>query len=149
MLTEEQRIRAREADKRYREKHLEKCRKKYKDRYDKNKKSEIERNAKYHRDNREKIAQRNRNRRHGITQDWFEVKVKEQDNRCAVCHKVFEMTPHIDHNHGCCPLLRSCDKCRRDFLCNSCNVMIGMSLESEEILQSAIQYVRKYKTQLQ
>jgi hypothetical protein len=57
----------------------------------------------------------------------FIAKAKEQDNRCAVCHKEFESTPHIDHNHGCCPKLRSCDKCRRDLLCSPCNVMIGMS----------------------
>src|ERR1700731_4789989 len=85
MLTEEQRIRAREADKRYRKNHPEKCKKKDQDRYRNNRESEIERNAKYHRDNREKVAQRNRNRRHGINQEWFDAKAKEQDNRCAVC----------------------------------------------------------------
>jgi hypothetical protein len=149
MLTEEQRVRAREADKRYRERHPEKAKQKDRYRYLNNRESEIERNAKYHRDNREKVAQRNRNRRHGITQEWFEAKVASQDNRCAVCRRVFELTPHIDHNHACCPLLRSCDKCRRDLLCSACNVMIGMSLESEETLQSAIQYVRKHKGQYQ
>ena len=149
MLTEEQRIRAREADRRYRKNHTEKCKKKDRDRYLNNKESEIERNAEYHRDNREKVAQRNRNRRHGINQEWFDAKVKKQDNRCAICYKEFESTPHIDHNHACCPVLRSCDKCRRGLLCSSCNVMIGMSQESEENLQAAILYIRKYKTQLQ
>lgn len=149
MLTEEQRIRAREADKRYRESHSEKCKQKDRDRYYNNREAEIERNAKYHRDNREQVARRNRNRRHRLTQEQFDAKVAKQDNKCAICHKSFEETSHIDHNHACCPKLRSCDKCRRDLLCSPCNVLIGMSFESEEILQSAIQYVRKYKGQLQ
>jgi hypothetical protein len=147
MLTEEQRLRAREADKRYRKNHPEKCKQKDKDRYLKNPEAEIARNAKYHRDNREKVAQRNRNRRHSITQEWFEAKVKEQDSRCAICHKEFESTPHIDHNHACCPKLRSCDKCRRDLLCSACNVMIGMSGESETVLQSAIVYVKRHSVE--
>jgi len=149
MLTEEQRQRQREADKRYRENHPEKCRQKQHDRYYNNREAEIERNAKYHRDNREQVARRNRNRRHRLTQEQYDAKVAKQDNKCAICYKSFEETPHIDHNHACCPKLRSCDKCRRDLLCGPCNVLIGMSFESEEILQSAIQYVRKYKGQLQ
>lgn len=110
-----------------------------------NKEKELSRNAKYHRDNKEKIARRRRNTRHGITQEWFDEKVKSQDNRCAICKKEFVDTPHIDHNHKCCPKLRSCDKCRRDLLCTTCNVLVGMAQESVEVLQFAIQYVLKYK----
>ena len=109
------------------------------------KKEEIARSAQYYRDNKEAQRLRHRNTRHHITQDWFDNKMVEQDHKCAICQKAFEKTPHIDHDHNCCPPLKSCDKCRRDLLCERCNVMIGMSCESEIILVRAIQYVRKHK----
>src|SRR5882672_6290840 len=105
--------------------------------YDSHRDSELQRNRQYHQDNKERIARRRRNTRHGITQ--------EQDNRCAICYKEFEETPHIDHKHSCCPSLRSCDRCRRSLLCSSCNVMIGMAQESPEILGNAIQYLKGYQ----
>ncbi len=113
--------------------------------YENHKEAEIARNAKYHRDNKEKVNRRVRNRRHGITQEWFDAKVEEQDNRCAVCGREFEETPNIDHSHECCPDLRSCEKCRRGLLCAPCNVLIGMAKESIEVLSNAIQYLKEYQ----
>src|SRR5215469_2049794 len=104
--------------------------------YEAHKEQELQRNREYHRSNKERIARRRRNTRHGITQEWFDAKRAEQENRCAICKKEFAETPHIDHKHSCCPSLRSCEKCRRDLLCANCNVLIGMSLESTEILSS-------------
>lgn len=145
MLTEEQRQRQREADKRYRENHPEKCKQKDHDRYYNNREAEIERNAKYHRDNREQVARRNRNRRHRLTQEQYEAKLAEQDNKCAICHRIFEKTPHVDHNHECCSLLRSCDKCRRGLLCDDCNLGLGRFKDSIEVLTNAIQYLKGYQ----
>ncbi len=113
--------------------------------YEKHKDAEIARNAEYYRNNKDKVNRRVRNRRHGITQEWFDAKVKEQDNRCAVCGKEFEETPNIDHNHKCCLSLKSCEKCRRSLLCAPCNVLIGMAQESIEILSNAIQYLKGYQ----
>jgi len=113
--------------------------------YDNHKEAELERNRQYHQNNKEKVARRRRNTRHGITQEWFDSKVQEQDSHCAVCGKVFEQTPNIDHNHSCCPDLRSCEKCRRGLLCAACNVMIGMAKDSIEILSSGIEYLKGYQ----
>ena len=113
--------------------------------YDKHRESELERNRKYCRDNKEKVARQRRNYRHGITQQWFDSKSEEQQNRCAICGKRFEDTPHIDHNHECCPKLKSCEKCRRGLLCAPCNVMIGMAQESIEVLSNAIEYLKGYQ----
>src|SRR5579864_99349 len=86
---------------------------KYKRYYDKHRDEVLQKNAKYLKEKKVKVNQRVRNRRHGITQEWFDSKVQEQDSRCAVCGKRFEETPNIDHNHECCPDLKSCEKCRR------------------------------------
>jgi recombination endonuclease VII len=118
---------------------------KYKRYYDKHREEVLEKNAVYLKENKEKVNRRVRNRRHGITQEQLDVKMAEQNNCCAVCGKEFQETPHIDHNHACCPKLRSCDKCRRGLLCAPCNVMIGMAQESIEVLTNAIQYLKGYQ----
>jgi Recombination endonuclease VII len=113
--------------------------------YENHKEQSLARNAQFYRDNKEAQAKRHRNTRHGITQEWFDSKLVEQDNKCAVCRKPFERTPHIDHDHKCCPKLKSCDKCRRGLLCEGCNIGLGMLQENPEILSNAIQYVNSYK----
>lgn len=112
--------------------------------YEKHKSAELERNKEYIKNNREKVNRTRRNYRHGITQEWFDAKLAEQNNCCALCGELFVETPRIDHKHSCCPPLKSCDKCRRDLVCNSCNVLIGMCRESEEILLKGIQYLRRH-----
>jgi hypothetical protein len=118
---------------------------KYKRYYDKHRDEILEKNANYLKENREKVNRRVRNHRHGITQDWFDAKIEQQDNRCAVCGREFTETPNIDHDHNCCLDLRSCEKCRRGLLCAPCNVLIGMAKESIEVLSNAIQYLKGYQ----
>ena len=144
MTLETRRLKMREADKRYRLKHPDRCKAKDKKRYLNNKDSEIARNAKYHRENRRKVNERTRNRRHRITQEWFDAKLAGQDNRCALCGTPFEKTPHIDHNHDCCTPLRSCDNCRRDLLCDDCNLGLGRFKDNIEVLLKAAEYLRRW-----
>jgi hypothetical protein len=113
--------------------------------YENHKAAELARNAQYYRDNKEVQAKRHRNNRHGITQEWFDAKMIEQDSKCAICHKPFTDTPHIDHNHECCPQLKSCDKCRRGLLCEDCNLGLGRFKDDTTVLANAIQYVNSYK----
>jgi hypothetical protein len=109
---------------------------------------EKERNKKYYSsyypENRTRIKSRSRNSRHKITQEWFENKKLEQDNRCLLCLQPFVETPHVDHNHNCCPPLKSCDKCRRGLLCKDCNLGLGRFKDNIEALERAIQYLRSY-----
>jgi len=112
--------------------------------YEKHKESELQRNRVYHQDNKSKVNLRHRNTRHRITQEWFDAKIEEQNNHCAVCQKEFQGTPHIDHNHQCCPKLRSCDKCRRDLLCEDCNLGLGRFFDSVTLMQNAIQYIERH-----
>ena len=112
--------------------------------YEKHKESELERNRQYHQDNKEIIRIRHRNNRHHITQEWFDAKIEEQNNRCALCQEEFKKTPHIDHNHNCCSPLTSCDKCRRDLLCEDCNLGLGRFFDSVTLMQNAIQYIERH-----
>jgi len=144
-ITEKQK----EADRRYRERHPEKCKEKDRRRYLENKETELVRNASYYMRNRDAQRIKHRNRRHQITQEWFDKKLVEQNNCCAICNMPLVDTPHIDHNHKCCPPLRSCDKCRRDLLCKDCNLGLGRFKDNIEVLQKAIQYLQRHNNDSQ
>lgn len=145
MTPEEKKVRQSVADKKYRLAHPEKCKAKDQKRYEENKESERVRNSSYYMLNREVQKVKHRDNRHHIEPGWFDAKKAEQDNRCAICLKEFIDTPHIDHNHECCPPLKSCEKCRRDLLCGDCNLGLGRFKDDVEILERAIQYLKHHK----
>ena len=134
-----------ENDRRWRRENIEKAKANNRAWYSRNRQQELKRNAAYLKKTAKQVNQRVRLRRHNLTQEQHEVKIAEQNNCCAICRKIFDRTPNIDHNHACCPKLRSCEKCRRGLLCSACNVMIGMAQESIEVLSNAIQYLKGYQ----
>ena len=151
MRISEKRKRQRIADKKFRLAHLEQCRKKDKKRYEENRESELARNKAYYPSyysrHGDRIRRERKNRRHGITQEWFDAKLAEQNNCCALCQQPFEGTPHIDHDHRCCPAQKSCDKCRRGLLCKDCNLGLGRFKDDAKVLELALRYARKYERQ--
>lgn len=73
-----------------------------------------------------------RNSKYKITSEYFDALLAKQDNKCAICHKVFTNEtkyhqPWVDHDHSCCPEGRSCGKCIRGLLCAICYVPIVIS----------------------
>ena len=94
--------------------------------------------------NKEKRAEACRKYDHQVTPEWFENQMKEQDGKCAICQQPLSR-PDIDHDHACCPTRKSCGKCNRGLLCRSCNTFIGLAQESVEVLQNAIEYLKKYQ----
>lgn len=85
-------------------------------------------------------------RRYGITPSEVYFMYKNQRGRCAICKKRgdvkelgFTKYPRlcIDHNHKTGQV--------RGLLCSHCNLSIGHARESEELLRSAIRYLRKFK----
>ena len=64
------------------------------------------------------------------------MKEMAQDGRCAICNGKFEFMC-VDHCHKTGKV--------RDLLCNLCNLMVGVSRESTEILGSAMEYLKKHK----
>ena len=150
--SEERRKRQRAADKKYRLNNPEKCKDKDRKRYEENKESELARNKAYYptyyEKNKEKIKTGRRNRLHGIDSTWFDAKMAEQDNKCALCRLPFEKTPHVDHDHTCCNTRWCCGQCKRGLLCVDCNLGLGRLKDNIEVLERAIEYLRSYKNEL-
>ena len=81
---------------------------------------------------------------HGLTLDQYHSLVEKQDFRCIVCSVVPDDSYggshdgfHIDHDHVSGRV--------RGLLCKHCNVGIGMLKDSEEVLLSAVEYLRSHK----
>lgn len=77
---------------------------------------------------------------YGLTPEWYEEKLKEQDNRCAICgiyhEEIKRKRLDVDHCHNSGRI--------RGLLCNRCNTGIGQLKDNKEILQNAISYLKKY-----
>ena len=62
-----------------------------------------------------------------------------QDNKCAICGKEFTKTRMvIDHNH--------ITKLNRGLLCSLCNFALGALEENPVFFNSAIDYLKKWRT---
>jgi hypothetical protein len=100
-------------------------------------------------DNPEK-ASLTRLSRYNLSAEDFNLKLKEQKNRCAICDCPFIQTPHVDHDHNCClEKCHSCGKCIRGLLCKDCNFGLGRFKDDTEVLERAIQYLKKYNKESQ
>lgn len=68
--------------------------------------------------------------------------MREQDHQCAVCSADISGRYVVDHNHACCPGVKSCGKCVRGFLCDGCNLGLGAFKDSKQALLRAIEYLQ-------
>ena len=77
---------------------------------------------------------------YGITLEDYNLKLKEQQHKCAICNTdevdVFKQTLYIDHCHTTGKI--------RGLLCHSCNVALGLLKDSQTLLDNAKDYLRKY-----
>ena len=73
---------------------------------------------------------------YGLTPEQYENLYNDSDGRCYICKEEKEYYLHVDHNHKTGEV--------RGLLCNHCNRGIGIFKENINILESAIQYIRKY-----
>ena len=86
--------------------------------------------------NREKELAQRRFRKYGITSEQFNLMLNNQGGLCIICKKQM-IVPHLDHNHETGK--------NRDLLCKNCNTGLGMFLENETFLNSAIEYLRRHR----
>lgn len=92
----------------------------------------------YRAKNRRRSYLRESARKYGITPEWFEAQMAEQQGACRTCRKPFDWEdkqtkPHIDHCHA--------SKKVRGILCNRCNTVLGLVADSGEILESLAEYL--------
>lgn len=112
------------------------CEKEQNKAYHKEKASKVSKRKKeYWADNREVIKVAQRKRRYGISQEWYEDKLKQQDFRCAGCHthqKDLEYSLCVDHCH-------TTEK-PRGLLCKPCNLALGNADDNPDTLRRLAKY---------
>lgn len=69
-------------------------------------------------------------RRHGLRpEDWASL-WEEQRGCCYLCGRSMTVDEaFIDHDHSCCPQMKSCANCRRGLACKRCNTLIALADE--------------------
>lgn len=78
--------------------------------------------------------------RYGITVNDYDILLEKQNNSCAICGKhVSKLSRRlsVDHCHESNKI--------RGLLCSNCNFGIGYMQESTEIMERAINYLKKNK----
>lgn len=147
----------------YHKKNREKLREYDRKRRAENSEAESARSKQYYRENRDEILLRRKERReanpevvkdiglrhkYNITLEQYNKMLKEQEYVCAICkrHDATEKSLSVDHDHKCCPGVRSCGDCVRALLCSRCNTGLGQFGNDEGYLQEALKYIKKYRT---
>ena len=88
-------------------------------------------------------------RDHGIDATEYARLVDLQGGGCAICGGVNDdkngkyRRLAVDHDHGCCPVGRSCSVCFRGLLCHKCNVGLGHFNDSLDLLFKAVEYMMR------
>jgi len=81
----------------------------------------------------------------GIDRNRYDQMLKQQGGGCAICgqQSARRRMLAIDHDHACCPGERTCGKCVRGLLCDSCNHGLGNFRDNPELLSKAAEYLKK------
>ncbi len=96
----------------------------------------------YRLENPEKIKENALKRNYGITLEYAEKMLKNQNYKCAICgEELFlvgsskKLKAHVDHDH-------KTDKVR-GLLCDNCNKGLGHFRDNTDYLLSAVSYLNK------
>jgi hypothetical protein len=82
----------------------------------------------------------------GIDADQFDQLLESQGGGCAICGDVFEdRLMHVDHDHSCCPGMRTCGGCIRGICCRSCNQALGFLKDQPARAEAAARYLRRHQ----
>ena len=66
--------------------------------------------------------------------------VERQNGHCAICNEVPENQPlAVDHDHKTGEV--------RELLCTSCNVGLGHFKDDPDLMQAAIEYIARHRTE--
>lgn len=88
---------------------------------------------------RSRQSERNRKlRKYGFTPETYELALKEQDYKCAICRTDNNNNRdwHVDHDHQTGQT--------RGILCHHCNLMLGNARDNPSVLSAGILYLERY-----
>jgi hypothetical protein len=92
----------------------------------KKRKSEYDRERHQKKYDSETWRWRNILRKYKLTKHQYEELLIKQNGVCAICHKKPNRSYlSVDHDHACCSGVKTCGKCVRGLLCQSCNSFLG------------------------
>jgi hypothetical protein len=84
---------------------------------------------------------------YGIDPEFYAALLQYQGGKCYICRRATDRSEGgskslaVDHDHSCCADTKSCGRCVRGLLCNTCNrIVIGRY--GPEALMRAIDYHR-------
>ena len=92
---------------------------------------------------REQQLRAHRQKKYGISHDQYLDMLEEQDHVCAICKQPEFITNAsgtvrplcVDHCHTTGNV--------RGLLCNTCNILLSRARDSVDILENAIEYLRR------
>jgi hypothetical protein len=104
--------------------------------------------AKYQLTHLDEFTERQLKRRYNLTLNQYELMYIQQGKVYWICkaHSNNDKTRLcVDHDHLCCPGEKSCGRCVRGLICQSCNLMIANGRDTVEFLQQGIKYLEHFK----
>ena len=86
-----------------------------------------------------------RRHKYGLSEEDCRAWLVKQGGACAVCRMPLSIMARftIDHDHKCCDSVKTCGKCVRGILCNTCNAGLGYLKDSIDLLLQAVDYLRR------
>lgn len=98
--------------------------------------------------NKEKLAAYKRKKSYGLSQEDYDLVLKEQNYRCKICsvstqalEEKYPRTYHkklvVDHCHSSGNV--------RALLCHHCNLFVGYLESKEHVLSEAVKYINEYR----
>lgn len=82
-------------------------------------------------------------KKYKLTKQLYLDMLRGQGGVCAICKNPPNRNwLSVDHDHSCCPDIKTCGNCIRGLLCGSCNSFLGRVSED---LSSATSYLEKYR----
>ena len=86
-------------------------------------------------------AARAQARQYGLTPQLKAEILAQQGGTCAICEREFGSQICVDHDHACCPGIKSCGFCVRGLLCHYCNKGLGHFSDDPAYLRRAADYL--------
>jgi hypothetical protein len=82
-------------------------------------------------------------RNYCIDPQLYDKLLAAQGGGCAICGRLRANEKHfaIDHDHSCCPGIKSCGKCIRGILCPLCNRSLGQFGDNVDGLLKVLKYL--------